>query len=83
MKIYKLEPTKEIFDLDVNPWVPQYDKCFGMVVIAENEFNARKIASSNCGDEGKSVWLDCNSTSCKELTNDGEGRLILSDFVNG
>ena len=72
MKLYLLEPIKE--------WEPWYDKCFGYVMRAETELDARRLAHYNHGDEGRDVWLDDTVTKCTELTQDGEQEIIISDF---
>ncbi len=43
MKLYLLRPLKV--------WQPWYDKCFGMVIRANSEEEARKEASNHSGDE--------------------------------
>jgi len=61
MEIYVLEPTipkaRCTAGTRDNPWHPWYDKCFGMVVIACNASQARKLAAENCDDEGPLAWL--------------------------
>jgi hypothetical protein len=66
-------------------WNPWYDKCFGMVIRAENEALARSIASApiNHGDEGDHVWLDHDAVTCTELTNVGPIGLIIQDYHHG
>lgn len=62
---------------------PAYDVANGFVVRAESESAAREIASKNSGDEGRSVWLDPEKTTCVELMADGEPGCILVDFNAG
>lgn len=73
MNIYLLNPVKD--------WEPWYDKIFGFVVVAENEKNARKLASMQCGDEGPGVWLRSEYTSCKIVPTDKE-EVILRDLAS-
>ncbi len=88
MKLYILKPVLDLPKGD-NPWKPWYNKCFGMVVRAEDEHWARKHAHENAGDENrgefagnpisktKTPWLDPKYSTCGELTVDGEHGLIL------
>ena len=74
MKIWLLEPIEP----DEGAWDPWYDACFGMIVAAETEIEARAIAYDSAGAEGCSVWIQNNQTTCKELKPQEEG-LILKD----
>ena len=73
----------ENLPVENNPWEPWFGKCFGFLICTEKEYQARKIADENRGDEG-SAWLDPNLTSCAEVTPDqvDEG-VILMDFRSG
>ena len=53
-KLWILRPVEGLKD---SPWVPWYDKCFGMVISAEDESSARAVANQddNGGDE-TSTW---------------------------
>jgi len=56
-------------DRKADPWSPWYDKCFGMVVRAENEQQARTIANqeADCeaGIRGETrVWSDNKLVLC-------------------
>ena len=65
------------------PWTPWYDKCFGLVIRAETEIQARQIAMENSGNETdryKDVWINSNYSTCQILTADGEPGLIIRDF---
>ena len=69
MNIYILEPNSDLPRRDgkANPWEPWYDKCFGMVVVAESEVQARFEASEcQCG-EGKKAWLESAFSTCKHV----------------
>lgn len=82
MKLYLLRPIKQ--------WEPWYDKCFGMVIRAESELQARTVAMLYAGDEGDKysssviheVWLDPLLTSCEVLTHEGKAGLVIRDFAS-
>lgn len=64
---------------------PWYDKTFGLVVRAESEPAARRLASGDAsgddpGDEGPGVWLDPLQTTCVRLFEEGDPDVILVDF---
>ncbi len=77
-----------------NPWDPWYDKCFGFIVRAESEAEARAIANSNAWEENsgeflgveiaktRTPWLDENYSTCIELTADGEAGIIMQDIAS-
>lgn len=77
-KLYILRPKEGLPEQD-NPWEPWYDKCFGMVVCASDENEARVIANKNSGDENRgefmqkkiadtvTPWLDAKYSTCKIL----------------
>jgi len=45
MNLWLLRPSSNLpDDRAKNPWIPWYDKCFGMVIRAETEEDARKLA---------------------------------------
>lgn len=77
MKLYILRPTG-----NPNKWEPWYDKAFGFVVRANNVREARKLAASDAGNEGKMAWLDSKHSSCKELTIKGKCEIIIRDFAS-
>ena len=85
--IYHIQPTEAALAIDDGPWSCWYDKCFGMVIKAENEAAARAIAQDNGGseteaweveDHGK-VWMDNALTKCEKIgvADDDAGDLIL------
>jgi len=76
MKLYILKAVEGVEDF--NPWL---DKSFGHLVRAENEENARDIASKRCGDEGTESWLNKSKTTCEELTINGEEEHLMVDFA--
>jgi len=62
---------------EFEPW---FEKSFGHVVRARNEEKAIILASTECGDEGKDVWLNDKITSCEILTAKGEEEHILLEI---
>lgn len=90
MKLYELRPIEDLPEGD-NPWDPWYDKCFGFVIRAENEKEAREIAHNNASDENRSQflgrkiantcspWLDNKYSTCVELNINGEQKVIIKE----
>ena len=66
----------------IKGWKPWYDKAFGFVVRAQTEQEARKFASSECGDEGPDVWLQPGVTTCVKLTDEGGTGVILRHYAS-
>jgi hypothetical protein len=64
-----------------SPWVPWYDKTFGMVIRAVSERSARSIAAEHCADEGEEVWLNSEYSSCVELLSEGNAGVIMVDHA--
>lgn len=76
-----------------DPWEPWYDKCFGFVIRAETEEDARALAQDEGNGEtvGKEwdekcerwnripAWTDPKFSSCVPLTNDGDVEVIMYD----
>jgi hypothetical protein len=60
-----------------------YDETRGMIVRATSPAEARVIASTHQGDEGREAWLDTSRTTCKVLSSDGTLGLVLKDYLNG
>lgn len=95
MKLWLLLPNEELpRDFRKNPWDPWYDKCFGAVVEAETESEARKMVQDHGGDETREinpstgrkfgyVWLDEQFSTCTELVPEGRTRIIMSDYRAG
>lgn len=82
MKLWLLLPH---LNYQNHPWKPCYDKAFGFVVRAENEHQARQLASEKAGEEkdwdtGYNPWIDENASSCVELRSEGNAGVILRDF---
>ena len=90
MKLYILSAREDLKDGD-NPWDPWYDKMFNIVVRAETEIEARKIAQKDSADESRgeflggkisnttAPWLDSKYSICDELTSNGESGTIIVD----
>lgn len=91
MKIWILKPVDGLPNGD-NPWDPWYDKCFGMVVRAESEEEARQFAHESASDENRGEflrqkiantegpWLDPKYSTCDELSEHGEPGVLLQDI---
>lgn len=76
MKLYLLKPLKKRF------WD---DRSLGFVVAAKCEWDARRLAAEQRGDEGKGFWLEDAHSSCVEIakkTHLPEG-VVLRDFNAG
>lgn len=82
MNIYELRPKKFSNGNPMPPWDPWYDCCFGMVVVASSEDEARKIASESdaTGSEGRDVWLSIVYTTC-EIIDTTIPRLVMEDVA--
>lgn len=63
---------------------PVYDVTNGMVVRAESEERARKVAAAlTISDDGPETWLNPNGSTCDELTAHGAEMVVLRDFNAG
>ena len=90
MKLWILRPVDGLADGN-NPWDPWFDKCFGFVVRAETEADARQFAHEGAGEENygpsiftrtpatKSPWLDPAYSTCDELLSEGEAGIVIED----
>jgi hypothetical protein len=54
-----------------------------MLIRAENEADARNIASSMAADEGAAVWLSEKKTTCTIITKKGKEEVIIASFHAG
>ncbi len=87
MTLWELIPQKML--KGDNPWEPWYDKAFGFIIRAETEYDARKLAHENAGDENggyfattiNSPWLDEKYSSCKRLVEQGDAGVVLRNFA--
>jgi len=62
---------------------PTYDRNNGFVIAANDEFEARKWAASQIGDEISDGWLNTELSSCTELSGDMPQGIVLADFHAG
>lgn len=72
MKLYLLRRHDE----------PGYDEYDSMVIRAESEERARKIANICCMYEGR-IWDNPELVDCVELKASGEEGIIITNFVAG
>lgn len=79
MKLWILRPVGYDTDDEHVNWRCWYDKCFGVVVRAETEEEARAIASKSHGDEGRKAWLDASMSTCLSLESEGLPGVIICD----
>lgn len=77
MYLWILRPDLSVFD---HLWSPWYNKTFGVVVRAETEEKARKLAATACGDEGSKAWLEVKYSSCLRLLDEGLEEVIIVDL---
>lgn len=59
-----------------------YDEMRGCIIQAENEKQAREIASKNGRDEDRSIWTSAR-TVCNELKPGKVSKFILGDYLHG
>lgn len=59
----------------------KHDENRAMVVVAEIPKQARGLANSQAGDEGK-IWEDTSLVSCRKVTT-GRARIVLIDYKAG
>lgn len=98
MKLWKLYPRPDHPDASESiKWETYENKVFRLVVRAETEGDARRIASHAAGSEDEvsvpglalrdrrspSVWLDPDCTVCEELTCDGLPGIVLKGIRAG
>lgn len=88
--LWLLRP-RDFLPADDNPWNPWYDKCFGFVIRADSEGEARELANVFGGDENRgeflnkkvakttSPWLDEEYSTCDEVPDIGPSRIIMQD----
>ena len=81
MKLWLPRPKEEDLPDSDNPWEPWYDKCFGAIIRAETEKDARQMMAEATSDyaEGKDAWLDEKYSSCVELASEGKTEIIIKD----
>lgn len=61
-----------------------YDVADGFVIRADTPKQARKLASKECGGEGKEIWLRAKHSICRGIEScSGRHKVILIDFKAG
>ena len=60
-----------------------YEEYRAFVIKAQDEDEARQIASETNGTEGRGQWLNPSFSKCEELKEDGVSEIICSDFNAG
>lgn len=63
-----------------------YDHARSMVVAAVEPAQARRLASEECGDEGKAPWLDAKAATLRRIGVAGPGvraGVVLRDYNEG
>lgn len=91
MNLYLIKPIKKgskLNPFEGTPWDPWWNKCFGAVMRAGSEAEARQIMSDSeyVGDAEskllKQAWLDESQSkvTCLAEGVSGEKEIILSDF---
>ena len=94
MKLYLLKARTDLKgsgyrESNDDPWYFSYDTVNSLVVRAENEEIARKLADSISQDEASNVkncphpWIDSNYSICSELLSDGKEEIIIVDCNQG
>ena len=85
MKLFLLKPKDGLEDND-NPWKPWYNRCFGVVVMADSPTAARHIAEEHeFGEASPSsgivgAWTNSRYSSCSELKPQGSEGIIIQDI---
>lgn len=72
-------------DDNAGPWNPWYDRCFGFVVRANSEQEARLATEAQGGAEQRNhtnPWLDQALTTCIPLNLEGPTEVIMTDVAN-
>lgn len=74
-KIFVLRPVGYHDSFEEGLWDPWYDKAFGFLIAADDETEARTMASnahSSYEHEMKAAWLNPELTTCKEISSYAE-----------
>lgn len=79
MRLWHLYPREDL-PADANPWRPWYDKCFGAVVRAKSEYEARRLAAEQAGDEGPAAWRNPENSLCEPLDHKGTAGVVMRDY---
>ena len=94
MHLWLLRPRLDVLGRPAHPWAPPFEKTMGVLVRAATEGDARRLAQTKAGNEGRGiysalglpedeiaedVWLDGRWTTCNVLTTGGDPGVILVD----
>lgn len=60
-----------------------HDEVNSMVILAENEEDARQEATMKSMDEGILTWLDTSLSDCQQVSLVGGASVICVDALNG
>lgn len=63
--------------------VTDVDVVNNVLVRAGTKIQARKIAASVAGDEGKDAWIDAERSTCRLVPNEGSAGVICRDYNAG
>ena len=81
MKLWLLRPNEDRPRGD-DPWNPWFNRCFGVVVRARTEKEARRIAHEQEGAQLGDAWLTDRHSTCVPMSHAGEPGVIISDLRN-
>lgn len=59
-----------------------YDETESVVVRAKDSKEARQLASTACGGEGKAAWLSRTTSRCQRLPACGVSVVIIRSFIS-
>ena len=62
MNIYLLQANR-----NNSYWDDWYNKCFGMVIVADSAEDARALATKEDSSENITVWQDAAFTTCEKV----------------
>jgi|CXWL01.1.fsa_nt_gi hypothetical protein len=85
MKLWKLWANVINKDSE-DPWIPSAGKVFRLIIRAETEERARKVAHQHAGRENQQIdnipapWLSANYSSCVEVKMDGKEEVIFAEI---
>lgn len=70
----------------VNVVTVQRDTLRAVAVAAETELQARAVAATVAGDEGRDAWFDSNQTSCRAIAETDQTAfpypgVVVADFL--
>lgn len=62
--IWLLEPRAVLAH---DPWDKSYKLCVRITVCAETQEDARELAATRAGDEGRAAWLNPAVSRCRQM----------------